>query len=180
MSDPDLTEHLHHRIRQTEAERDALAAELATLREERDRLQAEEALRTTEAALDATEVERDEARAERDRALTQLADARQAAVALGQWGYADPLYGLFEDGVGVQNYACPWWVPLAPLGPITDCQAWAAFLRWWCEPKWHRDSPRVERHNSLISDVTWEFREDAEHPVLLLSPAVPEPEEPTT
>lgn len=53
---------------------------------------------------------------------------------VGNCGYIDPLLGAFEDEINPEKVP-PWWVPLIPADPISSCQAWAAFLHWWCEPK---------------------------------------------
>jgi hypothetical protein len=81
---------------------------------------------------------------------------------VGNCGFIDPLMGIYEDDVA---NAPPWWVPLAPAGPITECQAWAAFLCWWCQPKriWRWEggkshyTPKGERFWSSAYDVRVEF-----------------------
>lgn len=81
---------------------------------------------------------------------------------VGNCGFIDPLFGLYEDD---GKKAPPWWVALTPAGPVTDCQAWAAFLRWWCEPlrMWTWDggkstrTPDGERYWDAAYDVTVEF-----------------------
>ena len=81
---------------------------------------------------------------------------------VGRCGYIDPLFGVFEDTI---DDPPPWWVELAPVAPVTAVQAWAGFLRWWCEPvrmyEWSggkaNHTPKGGRYFSLGYDVNLEF-----------------------
>ena len=80
---------------------------------------------------------------------------------VGNCGYIDPLGTEFMDD---EKTIPPWWVPLAPAAPITECQAWAAFVGWLTQPPYYL--PRYPTKNpdreiwwSRAYDVRQEFGE---------------------
>jgi hypothetical protein len=82
---------------------------------------------------------------------------------VGNCGYIDPLFGLFEDDP--PEKAAPWWVRLSPAGPITECQVWAAFVSWVCQPnrmwEWSGGkssfTPKGQAFFDRVHEVTNEF-----------------------